>query len=477
MNQSKTSPTADGSGWTLVATKGREVGRGYALAPGETILGSAPPRDRGLDLASQEENGTRSLAGRHAAIEAHDGVLKVRDLESPGGTFVNRQRLLSGQSRSLNDGDLIQLGGVKLRVERRADAAPTALAPISSKAAPTSPFLTAKGARCASWDDFLVLAARDWQGLRDELASGRLLAYLQRIGRPDLAPAVGGDHSFDEKLDLWLGRLPATLSAAPELDVHPATLVVTAAGGGGVVTRTLKITNVGYRLLRSTARVEPAACDWLRIKGDRSARPMTTIDHTELELEIEIPEVLGAPLEGAIMIDSNGGSKRIGARLERAQVVAEPDATAGREPSFAWSAEIDQRLGRLAVGHRVVLGALLAAALRVLLLLIAWSPLGRLSAGGVGLASVATAMAGAGILMGAILGRTRGSTKDALAMGFTGGAVGLIVSAVLVAMVQSLDAPQGQALAIPVWGALGAVAGLLSVLIKPTQTPRTEVAP
>ena len=477
MNPSQPSPSANGACWALVAVKGRELGRGYALEPGETILGSAPPRDRGLDLASQEDAGPRSLAARHAVIEAREGVLTVRDLESPGGTFVNRQRLLTGQSRTLQDGDTIQLGGIKLRVEQRAGAtgssapAPQPAAPARSSLAqpPATPFLTAKGARCASWDDFLVLAARDWRNLCDELDSGRLAGYLHRIGRLDLAPTMAGDHTVDEKLDLWLARLPARISAAPELDVHPGKLVVSAAGGG-MTTQSLKIANVGYRLLRWTARVEPAACGWLSIKGDTAGRPFTTIDHTVLEIAFQIPDLLPAPLEASIVIESNGGTRRVAARIERASVAAEPAAPA--DFASAWGAGAVQRFERLPLARRVVLGAAVAIGGRTVPLLIAWSPLGALSPDGQGLLSVASAFAGLGAGAGAIAGRARGTIKDALALGFTAGAAGLIVSAVLVAMVHTFDAPA--LLAIPVWGALGAAAGLLSALFAPVRRHDAE---
>ncbi len=60
------------------------------------------------------------MAARHAAITSAGQDLTIRDLESPGGTFVNRQRLLSGQSRRLQAGDVIQLGAVQLEVKHQA---------------------------------------------------------------------------------------------------------------------------------------------------------------------------------------------------------------------------------------------------------------------------------------------------------------------------------------------------------------------
>ena len=139
----------------------------------------------------------------------------------------------------------------------------------------------ASGAQCRTWDDFLVLSAQSWSQVRDELVSGRLAEYLRRIGRPDLIPHSAPDRSPDDRLDEWLARLPATQSSAPELDVHPETLLVQAKMGGGVTRLSLRITNVGFRLLRSTRadrarrRTSGSSCSPGKTAGRsrRSTRP------------------------------------------------------------------------------------------------------------------------------------------------------------------------------------------------------------
>ena len=50
------------------------------------------------------------MAAKQAEIASNNGSISIRDLDSPGGTFVNRQRILPGQSRPLQDGDVLQLG-------------------------------------------------------------------------------------------------------------------------------------------------------------------------------------------------------------------------------------------------------------------------------------------------------------------------------------------------------------------------------
>ena len=243
------------------------------------------------------------MAARHATLECSGKDLSIRDLESPGGTFVNQQRLLSGQPRKLSPGDVIQLGGVQLKVKQDACAATPAVAAAPAATAdssrrgtattakprgtrkpqPPTPaagndrdgrqspparppcrcrarrsrrrgrlptaFALASGAQCRTWDDFLVLSAQSWTQVRDELVSGRLAEYLRRIGRPELIPHSRPDRSPDDRLDEWLARLPATQSSAPELDVHPETLLVQAKMGGGVARLSLRVTNVGLPAL------------------------------------------------------------------------------------------------------------------------------------------------------------------------------------------------------------------------------------
>src|SRR5947207_2221757 len=98
------------NGWTLEVVRGRVAGTRYALRAGETVLGNAPGGEAGLDLAPQEGESPRRMAGRQAQVVCSGQTLTLLDLDSPGGTFVNRQRLLPGQARPLASGDLVQLG-------------------------------------------------------------------------------------------------------------------------------------------------------------------------------------------------------------------------------------------------------------------------------------------------------------------------------------------------------------------------------
>ena len=437
--------------WSLEVVRGRVSGHRYVLEPGETVLGNSLNGTKGVDLADQEGNSPRKMAGRQAALTSTNQELMIRDLESPGGTFVNQQRLLAGQTRRLVPGDVIQLGSVQVRVAQAsqpavaAPAAAPATAPVvaakeppappkpsapSSPAIPgrlASPFTLADGSQCRSWDDFLVVAARSWPALRDELTSGRLAEYLRRIGRSELVPVAGSSRSPDDQLDDWLARVPAAGSSAPELDVHPETLLVRASSGRGLTRHVLRINNVGYRLLRCTARIEPPATSWLRLRSEHT-RPFATIDESDLPVEVELPERIDRPLVAQVVIDSNGGTRRIEVRIERPAdpvVIAQTVGSSSPAPSL-WRDELGRTVGRMRPGVRIAVGAGAAAAVRVLAALVS----GLAGVSGPRLSSLAVVLVAAGAIAGLELARRRGDWRDLPAAVFAGGSLGLLAAAV-----------------------------------------------
>ncbi len=432
--------------WAVEVVRGRDVGRHYPLSAGDTTIGNAPGAAAHVNLADQEGASPRRMAGKQACLIVSGEGLGIRDLDSPGGTFVNRQRLLAGQQRQLAPGDVIQVGGVQLVVKQEhgslepARATPPPVA--SARSGPMSaPYTFPGGSVCRTWDDFLVLAAQRWPLVRDELSSGRLTEHLRRGSHTDLLPRQEPGWTPDEVLDAWLGRLPSTRSSAPELDVHPETLVVRTGAAGGLIRQTLRITNVGYRLLRSTVQVESASPGRLRLASELNGKPIQTIDQTDLVVEIEVPETPGAATVGAVVISSNGGTKRVEVRVERPQAAAFADAASASDrtadgpsvgpPLVAWlsSAPLARRLWLIPLilvgGHWLV-----GLADRL--------PFGQ-SAGEPRLSALAALASGLGCLLGATLGARGGDRLDVAASGFTGAVAGLLVSALGFAAVRSVD--------------------------------------
>ncbi len=80
----------------------------YELPEGETIVG----RDLGLGLSLVNET---TVSRRHVSIIRAGSDVRVKDLGSSNGTFINGQRL-SGEA-PVSPGDLVQFGAVQCRLE------------------------------------------------------------------------------------------------------------------------------------------------------------------------------------------------------------------------------------------------------------------------------------------------------------------------------------------------------------------------
>ena len=310
--------------------------------------------------------------------------------------------------------------------------------------------------------------------MREELTSGRLAAFLGSIRRADLLPSPRPPRPPDEQLDAWLGALPTTRPSRPELEVHPVRLAIRARGGGGILRQTVQVTNVGYRLLRSTARVEPAATAWLRLAPEFTGDPFVTIEHTDMTVEVVMPESLDAPLTAALVIESNGGTKRVEVRLERPPA-ADSVPEAGTESASASRVNLDLReaIARQSLGFRLVAWVAAAAVLR--LLIVASSAL----FGGPAQGEPAPALHGPAIVMailgcglGVVYALRRGAARDLFSTGFAGGFLGVLASAVMVAACRAIEPnPPSSLLAVVLWSALAAALAFLSQWLVP---PRTE---
>ncbi|MFO0953938.1 MAG: FHA domain-containing protein [Isosphaeraceae bacterium] len=505
-----------GSGLGLKVVRGREVGRVYPLADGRTVLGNLAAADV-LDLSAQESASPRRMSARQAEVEAKPGSLAVRDLDSPGGTFVNRQRLLSGETRPLRPGDVLQLGAVQLEVTpcpapelkptttRAAEttARPPAPRPTATPTPPTSvpppparprpnepiapaarptpsgpfstPFRLASGALCRTVDDFLTASAQDWAGLREEMTSGRLATFLLSQARSDLLPRADPTLPADERLDAWLASLPTTRPATFDLEVQPTTLKFRAVAGGGIARQKFVVTNTGYRLLRSTLRVEPVTAGWLRVAPSH----FTTSEQTEVPVEVTIPEDMKVAFKATILVESNGGTRRVEVRLEPAVVVgAAPEAASAAEPSAVLS--LSDWLAPMSSQTRVIRAAVALGTTRALLVAGDWflSKLGGTVSTPPSLAGAALIFWLGGGLAGAAWVLRRGSPRDLFHAAFAGAFAGLFVSGLAVAACQSVEPLLGEVvgrsavLATALWTFLGGLAGWLSRWPWPSTSPQ-----
>lgn len=456
--------------WSLVVVKGREVGRAYGLGASALLLGNAVPEGAGIDLAEQECGGPRKMAGRQASIESSRGSLLIRDLDSPGGTFVNRRRILPGQAVSLADGDVIEMGAVQVKVRRggaetKAKAeAPVAAATSRPQPARSAPaafrFAMKAGPVCRTWDDFLTISAQRWADLREELTSGRLGDFLAAEGQGRLVPPPNG--SPDERLDSWLRSLPTTRECRPELEVHPTRIDVRNTSPGGRVRRSVRVANIGYGLLEVRLESDPPGTPWLGF--DRAKLAVT--EGVEVPIDIQLPEREQDEPVGTIVVRGTGGEARVSVRVTRPRAQEVVESTGGEERSWSFPAEaVRARLRGVSRGRRLAVAAAGAAVLRVGLAMASWAA-GQGATGPATLPGPAVALAVLGGLAGAWWAGRRGTPGDSLAGLVAGAIVGVGLAAVMVAVDQALGVTSAW-VGVPLWAAMGALGALGSVVWAP----------
>ncbi|MHC5542534.1 hypothetical protein ACYOEI_30280, partial [Singulisphaera rosea] len=284
--------------------------------------------------------------------------------------------------------------------------------------------------------------------------------------------------------------LPTSRPAQPELDVHPATIVVRAVPGGGSTRASFKATNTGYRLLRSTIRVDPECAGWIRIIPGSQTSPFTTVDQTEITLELTIPEGSSLPRPGFLTVESNGGSKRVEVRLERPSAggFSSIDAAATSE-----SFDLFDLLSGQSFSRRVAVFGLVAMCLRLVVVIGGLNSAVFASKGDASTSAgmtppseffaIATIFAlGFAALMSLVASRSS-TSKQLIFPWLAAASVGLFVTATVTALRQLIEAPLGlgmgffwgSLLPLVLWGGLGAILGVASTRLFPTRTKEPEV--
>src|SRR5207247_10091730 len=90
----------------------------YPIHDGVNIIGRADEQPVDIDLQPQERDDRVWSSRQHAAITRNGGTLIIEDLGSSNGTYVNRRRVPPSEKRPLEDGDVIQIGEVHMKVQK-----------------------------------------------------------------------------------------------------------------------------------------------------------------------------------------------------------------------------------------------------------------------------------------------------------------------------------------------------------------------
>jgi transcriptional regulator with GAF, ATPase, and Fis domain len=104
---------ASGAGLVLIMAAGGSVPRAFAMTGGAALIGRRPPRG-GWTIDQS------AVSRVHATLQASDAGLRVRDMGSRNGTFVNGERVTEARVRG---GDVVRIGDAAfVVVEQDAEA-------------------------------------------------------------------------------------------------------------------------------------------------------------------------------------------------------------------------------------------------------------------------------------------------------------------------------------------------------------------
>jgi FHA domain len=101
----------------LVVLRGQKINAEFPIYEGLNFIGRADEKPVDIDLEDQEPPDRIWCSRQHALINLEGGIVTIEDLNSANGTYVNRGRIYPGQKRSLNVGDVIQIGTVQMKVK------------------------------------------------------------------------------------------------------------------------------------------------------------------------------------------------------------------------------------------------------------------------------------------------------------------------------------------------------------------------
>jgi hypothetical protein len=101
----------------LVVIRGERPEVRYMICEGKNFIGRTDEKPVDINLEHQEPHDRIWTSRQHAVLTLERGILKIEDLNSLNGTFVNRVRVYAGQERIIQANDVIQVGTVQLKLE------------------------------------------------------------------------------------------------------------------------------------------------------------------------------------------------------------------------------------------------------------------------------------------------------------------------------------------------------------------------
>jgi hypothetical protein len=183
-----------------------------------------------------------------------------------------------------------------------------------------SQFVFPTGQACRNFDQLAVACQQNWSAAVDLLRQGFLASFLGGIGRADLALAAQEAARFpdqDRGLDQLLEKLPSQVLETPKLRAEPTEINLGILQMGTNHTFEVHLANQGMRLLYGTAVSD---CKWLTL-GDAPGNQQKLFQFgAEGVINVHVRgqhlRAGNKPLEGHLIVDSNGGAATITVRVE-----------------------------------------------------------------------------------------------------------------------------------------------------------------
>jgi two-component system, NtrC family, response regulator AtoC len=182
--------------------------RVLAIAAGESVVFGRAPESTFVTTSAR-------VSRRHATIELKDGALSITDHASRNGTTVNG-KLLRGESRAIDGGDVIAIGSAQI-VVARADPALSRGGDdeVRPAAAARSPEPGDADAPALAYGDGLVLADR---------AMVKLFAVARRVAVAQSAVLVSGETGTGKEIIAERIHRQSARGAGPFLRLNCASL-------------------------------------------------------------------------------------------------------------------------------------------------------------------------------------------------------------------------------------------------------------
>jgi hypothetical protein len=182
-------------------------------------------------------------------------------------------------------------------------------------------FTFPSGRGCRNYDELAIACQNEWDAAKELLQQGYLESFLGGLGRSDLALAAREAARFpdrDRGLDQFLGKLPSDALTPPKLRLDPQEINLGVVPIGQDQHFDLNLDNQGMRLLYGA--VSSDGCPWLTV-GDGAGAPEKLFqfgDHATIPVHVHGLRLRAGnkPLEGRLVVESNGGNFAVTIRLE-----------------------------------------------------------------------------------------------------------------------------------------------------------------